>query len=77
MNPIIKVVRHALPEAKCKTTKTDLHYCDLDKLPVDALSCMCDWLKMALDLFSKTTGAMLLQDGLGEEDMQVIVQAYV
>ncbi|KAL0028774.1 hypothetical protein WJX79_006642 [Trebouxia sp. C0005] len=71
LNPIIKVVRHALPEAKCKTTKTDLHYCDLDKLPVDALSCMCDWLKMALDLFSKTTGAMLLQDGLGEEDMQL------
>ena len=75
--PIIKVVRQALPEAKCKTTEIDLHYCDLEKLPVEALLCMCDWLKLALDLFSKTTGAMLLQDGLDEEDMQVISQARV
>ncbi len=75
--PITKVVRQALPEAKCKTTKIDLHYCDLEKLPLEALLCMCDWLKLALDLFSKTTGAMLLQDGLDEEDMQVISQARV
>jgi hypothetical protein len=75
--PIISVVRQALPAAKRKTTKTDLHYCDLDKLPVDALLCMCDWLKLALDLFSKTTGSMLLQDGLNEEDMQVILPACV
>ncbi len=70
------MVRHALPEATCKTTKTDLHYCDLERLPLDAVLCMCDWLKLAVDLFSKTTGAMLLQDGLDEDDMQVIVQAY-
>lgn len=77
LNPIIKVVHHALPETTRKTTKTDLHYCDLQWLPLDAVLCMCDWLKLAVDLFSKTTGAMLLQDGLDDEDMQVISQACV
>ncbi len=75
LNPMIKVVHHALPEATCKTTKTELHYCDLQWLPLDAVLCMCDRLKLAVDLFSKTTGAMLLQDGLDDEDMQVILQA--
>ncbi len=75
LKPIIKVVHHAVPETTRKTLKTDLHYCDLQWLPLDAVLCMCDWLKLAVDLFSKTTGAMLLQDGLDEEDMQVISQA--
>lgn len=70
------MVHHAIPETTRKTTKTDLHYCDLQWLPLDAVLCLCDWLKLAVDLFSKTTGAMLLQDGLDDEDMQVISQAY-
>lgn len=63
MNPISSVICQALPEAKRRTTRQVLHYSDLEKLPLDLLMCMCEWLALTLEMLCKTRGAMLLKVG--------------
>lgn len=60
MTPIVRLVCQALPKAKRKTTATDLHYCDLEKLSTDLLQCIRQWLYMAGLVFSHVTGVELL-----------------